>query len=394
MNKELKRVWVPGPVIIGAGPSGLAAGACLKEKGVPSLILERENCLASLWKLKTYDRLRLHLPKKFCELPYMDFPPEFPTYPTKQQFLNYLNDYANMFSIKPIFEEEVRLAEYDSNIGFWFVQTNNFEFVCQWLIVATGENSEPVTPELPQISNFRGRILHTSRYKNGYEFEGEKVLVVGCGNLGMEISLDLCNSGAQALISVRNMVHILPREILGLSTFGLSMWLLKWIPLKLVDLFLLLSSLFILGDTQRFGFKRPKIGPLDIKNTIGKTPVLDVGCLAKIRTGKIKVVPGVKNFTADGAQFIDGRVEEFDSIILATGYRSNVPSWLKEEEFFSKKDGYPITPFPNSWKGNNGLYSVGFTKRGLLGASLDAHKIAEDIAQQWNLNAKYMHLAL
>ncbi|PIA55669.1 hypothetical protein AQUCO_00700171v1 [Aquilegia coerulea] len=289
MNKELKRVWVPGPVIIGAGPSGLAAGACLKEKGVPSLILERENCLASLWKLKTYDRLRLHLPKKFCELPYMDFPPEFPTYPTKQQFLNYLNDYANMFSIKPIFEEEVRLAEYDSNIGFWFVQTNNFEFVCQWLIVATGENSEPVTPELPQISNFRGRILHTSRYKNGYEFEGEKVLVVGCGNLGMEISLDLCNSGAQALISVRNMVHILPREILGLSTFGLSMWLLKWIPLKLVDLFLLLSSLFILGDTQRFGFKRPKIGPLDIKNTIGKTPVLDVGCLAKIRTGKIKV---------------------------------------------------------------------------------------------------------
>ncbi|KAF9620302.1 hypothetical protein IFM89_011037 [Coptis chinensis] len=393
MSEELKRVWVAGPLIIGAGPSGLAAAVCLQQKGVPSLVIEREKCIASLWKLRTYDRLTLHLPKQFCELPYMEFPQEFPTYPTKKQFSSYLEEYENHFSIRPMFEEEVRLAEYDSTIGFWLVRTNKSEFVCRWLIVATGENSEPVTPEIAQISNFQGRVLHTSMYKAGSDFEGEKVLVVGNGNSGMEISLDLCNNGAQASVSVRDTVHILPREMLGLSTFGLSIRLLRWLPLPLVDRFLLLCSWLIFGDTRQLGFKRPKIGPFEMKNTAGKTPVLDVGTLAKIRSGHIKVVPGLKRFTNKGAEFVDGRVEEFDSIILATGYRSNVPSWLKEEELFSQKDGYPIKPFPNSWKGNNGLYSVGFTKRGLLGASLDSRKVAEDIAQQWNVDTKHLDSA-
>ncbi|KAF8409935.1 hypothetical protein HHK36_002454 [Tetracentron sinense] len=414
MNPELKQVWVPGPVIVGAGPSGLATAACLKEKGVPSLILERDKCVASLWKLKTYDRLRLHLPKKFCELPYMEFPPEFPVYPTKQQFISYLEAYSKHFSIEPMFEEEVRWTGYDSTMGIWRVRTNETEFLCRWLIVATGENAQPTFPEIAGISGFRGRFLHTSAYENGADFRGEKVLVVGCGNSGMEISLDLCNNGAQASI----VLHILPREMFGRSTFGISMRLLKWFPLQLVDLFLLLSSRLILGDIQRFGIRRPEIGPLELKNSTGKTPVLDVGTLAKIKTGQIKtrvtawersvndsgagegedadsrVVPGIQRFTTKAAEFVDGRVEEFDSVILATGYRSNVPSWLKEGEFFCEQNGYPRTPFPNSWKGKNGLYSVGFTKRGLLGTSMDAQSVAEDIAQQWNSATKHLRYEL
>ncbi|TQD69906.1 hypothetical protein C1H46_044561 [Malus baccata] len=102
-----KRIWVLGPIIVGAGPSGLAVAACLKEKGIPSLILERANCIASLWQLKTYDRLRLHLPKKFCELILMPFPSDFPTYPTKQQFVSYLNAYAENFDLKPAFNRTV-----------------------------------------------------------------------------------------------------------------------------------------------------------------------------------------------------------------------------------------------------------------------------------------------
>ncbi|GMI89486.1 YUCCA6 [Hibiscus trionum] len=68
MTKLASCLWVTCPIIIGAGPSGLATAACLKQKGIPSLILERANCIASLWKLKTYDRLCLHLPKQFCDL--------------------------------------------------------------------------------------------------------------------------------------------------------------------------------------------------------------------------------------------------------------------------------------------------------------------------------------
>lgn len=84
-------------------------------------------------------------------------------------------------------------------------------------------------------------------------------------------------------------VHVLPQEMLGRSTFGLSMWLLKWLPMRLVDQFLLLMSLMMLGDTAQFGLNRPKLGPLELKNKFGKTPVLDVGTLAKIKTGNIKV---------------------------------------------------------------------------------------------------------
>ena len=84
-------------------------------------------------------------------------------------------------------------------------------------------------------------------------------------------------------------VHILPQQMFGKSTFGLSMWLLKWFPVRFVDQFLLLMSHLMLGDTAQFGLNRPKLGPLELKNLNGKTPVLDVGTLAQIKSGKIKV---------------------------------------------------------------------------------------------------------
>ncbi|PON76492.1 Flavin monooxygenase-like enzyme [Parasponia andersonii] len=394
-------VYVPGPVIVGAGPSGLAVAACLKEKGVPSVVLERSNCIASLWQLKTYDRLRLHLPKQFCELPFRSFPSDFPTYPTKRQFVQYLEDYARSFDIRPRFNEAVSRAEYDPTLGFWRVRTKHAnsgssgggegstEYVCRWVIAATGENAETLVPEIEGIGEFGGTIKHTSLYKSGREFRGKRVLVVGCGNSGMEVCLDLCNNNASPALVVRDKVHILPREMLGKSTFGLSMWLIKWLPMRLVDRFLLIVSRLILGDTSHFGLDRPTLGPLELKNLSGKTPVLDVGTLAKIKSGDIQVFPGIKRLKRHTVEFVNGRTEKFDAIILATGYRSNVPSWLKEEEMFSKEDGLPRRPFPNGWKGECGLYAVGFTKRGLLGASMDAARIAEDIERCWKAEAKH-----
>ncbi|XAR66990.1 Indole-3-pyruvate monooxygenase, partial [Bertholletia excelsa] len=378
---KAKRVWAPGPVIVGAGPSGMAAAACLKEKGIPSLILERSNCIASLWQHKTYERLRLHLPKEFCELPLMPFPSNFPTYPSKQQFIAYLEDYKNHFGLRPVFETTVVRAEFD---GFWRI-----EYDCQWLIVATGENAVEFLPEFEGMSEFGGPILHTSSYKTGEGFCGMRVLVVGCGNSGMEVCLDLCNHNAQPSMVVRNSVHVLPQEMLGRSTFGLSMWMLKWFPTWLVDLFLLLMSRLLLGDTAQLGLTRPKVGPLELKNLTGKTPVLDVGTLNKIRAGKVKVRPGIKRMMSHSMEFVDGRIENFDAVIFATGYKSNVPSWLKETNFFSEKDGFPRKPFPHGWKGENGLYAVGFARRGLLGTSVDARSIAGEIEQQWRTRPSF-----
>ncbi|CAH1426350.1 unnamed protein product [Lactuca virosa] len=383
-------VWVPGPVIVGAGPSGLAAAACLKNQGIPVLILEKTNCIASLWQIKTYDRLCLHLPKQFCQLPFMPFPKDYPNYPTKQQFLAYLEAYAKNFDLNPVFNTMVVKAEYDGVFGFWRVQTKVTEYVSRWVIVATGENAEEVVPKIEGMNEFIGPILHTSSYKSGDCFENKNVLVVGCGNSGMEVCLDLCNYNACPSVVVRGSLHVLPQEMLGRSTFGLSMWLLKWFPVRVVDRLLLFASHFMIGDTDRHGLNRPKLGPLELKNVSGKTPVLDVGTLAKIRSGDIKVYPGIKRLARNNVEFVDGRIEKFDAIILATGYRSNVTTWLKDTNSFFEKDGFPTKPFPEGWKGECGLYAVGFTKRGLLGTSMDAAKIAEDIACQWNTDKKHL----
>lgn len=209
-------VWVNGPVIVGGGPSGLAVGACLKQQGIPFVILERADCIASLWQKRTYDRLKLHLPKQFCQLPNFPFPDHYPEYPTKRQFIEYLESYAKNFDIKPHFNETVESAKYDEACRLWRVKTvstngsirSEVEYICQWLVVATGENAERVVPEIDGLKDFGGEILHACDYKSGEKFRGKKVLVVGCGNSGMEVSLDLCNHDAEASMLVRSSVSI------------------------------------------------------------------------------------------------------------------------------------------------------------------------------------------
>lgn len=388
-------VLVNGPMIVGAGPSGLATAACLREQGVPFAVVERADCIASLWQKRTYDRLKLHLPKQFCQLPKLPFPEDFPEYPTKKQFVQYLESYAAKFDIKPQFNECVQSARFDETSGFWRVKTCSnaggnkaeLEYICRWLVVATGENAECVVPEINGLSEFSGKVLHASEYKSGEEFRGKNVLVVGCGNSGMEVSLDLCNYNAHPSMVVRSSVHVLPREIYGKSTFELAVLMMQWLPLWLVDKLILFLTWTILGNMEKFGLKRPEIGPLTLKNATGKSPVLDIGALEKIKSGHINVVPAIKRFYRNQVELVNGEILDIDAVVLATGYRSNVPFWLKEGEFFAK-NGFPKTPFPQGWKGNAGLYAVGFTRRGLSGASSDAIKIAEDIGKVWKQETK------
>ncbi|KAK8555228.1 hypothetical protein V6N13_037417 [Hibiscus sabdariffa] len=171
-------IWVNGPVIVGAGPSGLAVGAGLKNQGVPFIILERANCIASLWQKRTYNRLKLHLPKQFCQLPNFPFPEDFPEYPTKYQFISYLESYAKHFDINPHFNETVQSAKYDETFGLWRVKTIStggpnpigVEYICRWLVVATGENAEKVAPEFEGLQEFGGHVTHACDYKSGQSY--------------------------------------------------------------------------------------------------------------------------------------------------------------------------------------------------------------------------------
>lgn len=220
-NSSSSPAYFHGAIVVGAGPSGLATAACLQSQGVPCLVLEKAACIASLWQLKTYDRLHLHLPKQFCELPLFPFPADFPTYPGRDQFVDYLQSYANRFDVRPLFNHAVTQAKLDTRSGLWHVHTVAAvaaggeeverlvvmrEFRARWLVVASGENAEPVVPAFPGAKAFRGEIFHSSCYRNGVEFQGKKVLVVGCGNTGMEIALDLANFGAEPSLVVRSPV--------------------------------------------------------------------------------------------------------------------------------------------------------------------------------------------
>lgn len=213
-------IWVNGPVIVGAGPSGLAVGAGLKQQGMPFIILERANGIASLWQNRTYDRLKLHLPKQFGQLPNFPFPEDFPEYPTKNQFIAYLESYARHFEISPNFNETVQFAKYDETFGLWRVRTVlaggprpgqiEVEYICRWLVVASVENAEKIVPEFEGLESFGGDVMHACDYKSGENFRGKQVLVVGCRNSGMEVSLDLRNHNARLSMVVRSSVRLKP----------------------------------------------------------------------------------------------------------------------------------------------------------------------------------------
>ncbi|KMZ68974.1 Flavin monooxygenase-like protein [Zostera marina] len=203
------------------------------------------------------------------------------------------------------------------------------------------------------MEGYFGPIIHSSEYKSGEAYQGKQVLVVGAGNSVMELSLDLCHHRAFPSMVVRDSVHVLPREILGKSTFLVSVMMMRW----------------VLGKMNKYSLKRPSIGPLQLKNKKGKSPVLDIGALEKIRSGEIKVVPGIKRFIPGSVELVNGCVLPIDSVILAIGYHSN--------------DGLPC-----GWKGDGGLYAIGFTRKGLFGAAMDAVRIAEDIGRIWKEETK------
>lgn len=123
--------------------------------------------------------------------------------------------------------------------------------------------------------------------------------------------------------------------MMGRSTFELAVMMMKWLPVWFVDKILLMLAWLVFGNIEKYGIKRPLEGPLELKNTKGKTPVLDIGTLEKIRSGDIKVVPGIKRFCDGFVELVNGEKIEVDAVVLATGYRSNVPFWLKvrKQEF-------------------------------------------------------------
>ncbi|KAL6564257.1 hypothetical protein OROMI_015707 [Orobanche minor] len=367
-------------IIVGGGPSGLSTAAYLRHLSIPYVLLEREDCFASLWQKYSYDRVHLHLAKQFCELPLMPIPNTYPTYLSRDQFVRYLKDYVSRFECTPTYMRKVETASYDEVAGEWKVGARNLGsgeiegYRSRFIVVATGETCDPIIPAIGGLEDFSGSVLHSTEFKNGEEFLGRNVLVVGSGNSGMEIAVDLVHNGAKTSIVVRSPVHILSREM---TYVGLV--LLKYLPFHWVDFMMTMMSKAVFGDLTKYGIERPKEGPFAMKVKYGKYPVIDVGTLSKIKSGEIQVLPGIRSIKGNNVIFDNGKEYPFDVIVLATGFKRSTKEWLKEDNHLLTDDGLPINSFPNHWKGKNGLYCAGLARRGLYGAAMDAQNIANHI---------------
>jgi cation diffusion facilitator CzcD-associated flavoprotein CzcO len=361
--------------IVGAGPAGLAVGACLRRTGVDFVILEKEHQSVPAWR-RHYERLHLHTIKQYSSLPFVAFPKDFPRYVPRDLMVQYLDGYAAKFDLRPRFGETVRSVRRTEN--HWVVEGTSTCLLAHYAVIASGNNTEQRIPELAGIENFKGKVIHSADYVNARPFAGQSVLVMGMGNTGAEIALDLAEAGERPTVSVRNGVHIVPRELFGVPIQLVAMLATRLLSLRANDKLFPIILDFALGNLAKYGIKRPKQGLLQQIASSSRIPVIDVGTVRSISAGAIKIAPDVLEFTENGALFNDGKSDNFDAVIFATGYRSNYHHFLETDLQQSHRNA-------NERAANSHLYFVGFhnTVSGLLREiSKEAMQVAADIRRQ------------
>ena len=365
--------------IIGAGPAGLAVGACLRQAGVSFIILERDQKVASSWH-RHYERLHLHTVKQLSCLPYVPFPAAYPRYVPRNLMIEYLDRYAAKFDLKPRFGDAARFVCRDGND--WRIQSASSSISAPYVVVASGFNAEPVIPSIPGMEKFRGKLIYGAAYANAKPFAGQSVLVIGMGNSGAEIALDLSEGGARTRISIRNGVHIVPRDLFGIPIQLVAMLATTVLPSAANETLFPRILDLALGNLSKHGIRRPREGILRRVATSAKIPVIDVGTVRKISEGAIRIEPGISAITEDGAIFRGGGEGKFDAIVLATGYRPNYRSFLQADDIKNPADYAPARQNTDST-----IYFVGFKNSvsGLLRQiSKEAIQVAHDIVQRRN----------
>jgi cation diffusion facilitator CzcD-associated flavoprotein CzcO len=371
-DQAMQRVRV---IIVGAGPAGLATAACLGVLGEEAVVLERAATVGAVWR-SHYDRLHLHTPGAQSGLPHWPMPLHYPRYPSRDQFIAYLEDYAAHFRISPRFGEEVVRIFRE---GAWHrVQTNRGSFLAQHVVVATGYTRVPRCPTFRGQDGFSGEILHSAQYRNGSLWRGRRVLVVGFGNSGGEIAIDLHEHGARPTLAVRGPVNVIPREVLGVPVVNIGI-ALRQFPATLADALARPMARATLGNVSKLGLKRLPYGPNRQLREHGRIPLIDVGTIELIRRGAIDIRPGIERFTENAVLFTDGRGESFDAVVLATGFRPALEEILKDQDILLDDSGAPEV---SGKEVAPGLHVCGFyvSPHGMLREiSFEARKIAAAI---------------
>ncbi|MBK8903943.1 MAG: NAD(P)/FAD-dependent oxidoreductase [Anaerolineaceae bacterium] len=364
-------------VVVGAGPAGLAVAACLQQRGIAHILLEKAGHIAPAWRTH-YDRLHLHTNRALSSLPHFPMPRNFPKYPSRQQVVDYLEAYVTANRLGP--QLGVAVEQISQENGRYFTQTSAGTVNSRAVVVATGYSHKPNIPRWQGDDTFPGTILHSSAYRSGAPFAGQDVLVVGFGNSGGEIALDLIEHGARPKISVRGPVNIIPRDVLGLPILGIAIPLSQ-LPPKLADWLSWPLLKLYYPSYEKLGLQKAPGGPFSQIAHQQRIPLLDIGTVRQIRQGRLAVVAEVQSFAGDEVRFVDGRSQTFQAVVLATGYRPVLPPILPTgivppDRPLATVKGQVTTNLP-------GLYTCGFyvSPTGMLREiGLEAQQIAALIA--------------
>lgn len=293
-------------LVIGAGQAGLAMGYYLSQSNLSYIILDSQEKIGESWR-KRYDSLKLFTPRAYSSLPGLSFSGDPEVYPTKDEIAVYLELYANKFSLPVQLKTVVEKLD---KIEYGFVAyTNKGIYFAKNVIVAAGPFQKPFIP--PGIGSISPTVLkfHSSEYRNPTQIPPGTVLVVGGGNSGAQIAVDLAKTH-NVLFSTRKQLTFRPYTILGKSLFW---WLDK------VGILTAPSNSWIAKKIKAMG--DPIIG-MELKELLEK--------------GTVKAKPGIESFNQNNVTFNDGTTEQIHSIVWSTGYHSdygwiNIPNTLDEK---------------------------------------------------------------
>jgi putative flavoprotein involved in K+ transport len=366
-------------IVIGAGPGGLAAAAALGSRGIPAVVLDKADDVGSAWR-RHYERLHLHTVRWTSHLPGYKFPRSYGDWVARADVVRYLEQYRRHHGI------DVRtgvLVERLDRVGDeWNVRSPQGDLNASAVIVATGYNHTPDIPDWPGLTTFRGQLIHAADYRNAAPYAGKDVLVVGTGNTGAEIAVDLVEGGAQRVrLAVRTIPAFVRRQVGPLPNSAVSI-ALRRLPPRLVDYVIAASSRLSTPDLSAHGLPRPAPGVYTRLLEDGAVPIIDVGLIDALRAGQVEVVGAVTGLDGDKVLLADGTVMAPDTVIAATGYKQGLEGLVGHLGVLDSR-GRPAVHGGDAHAEAPALYFTGFTNplSGMFRElNIDARRIARAVA--------------
>ncbi|MHC3819603.1 monooxygenase [Streptomyces sp. CB02488] len=368
--------------VIGGGPGGLAVAAALRAQGQRAVVLEKSGDVGASWR-RHYDRLHLHTTRRWSALPGLPMPRRFGRWVSRDNVVRYLEKYAEHHELEVVTGVEVsRIDRAPDGTGWRLTATGGRELTGRAVVVATGFNHTPRIPDWSGRSTFTGELAHAADYRNPAPYAGKDVLVVGVGNTGAEIAVDLVEGGAARVrLAVRTAPHILRRSTAGWPAQGTGI-LVRRLPVALVDRAGRLLTRVSMPDLAEHGLPRPDTG-LYSRVKDGAIPVQDVGLIKAVKGGRVLPVAAVESFDEDAVVLADGSRITPDAVIAATGYLRSLEGLVGHLGVLDDR-GRPVVHGGRTPKQAPGLYFTGFTNpiSGMLRElARDAEKIAKKLAR-------------